>query len=60
MNAEQMKNEILRALSTFGYQPSSVLTYAFGNVAQAVKELHQEGRIVKETKGRTTGWKIAR
>ena len=29
-------------------------------IAQAVKELHQEGRIVKETNGRTTGWKIAR
>ena len=53
---ETMKNEILNALRTFGWQPTSTLTYAFGReFVGAIKKLHNEGKVVKHR----NGWKAA-
>ena len=49
-----MKNEILEALRTFGWQPTSAMTYAFGaDFGPAIKALHNEGKVEKHR----NGWK---
>jgi len=54
--AETMKNEILNALRTFGWQPTSALSFAFGSeFAAVIKKLHNEGKVVKHR----NGWKAA-
>jgi len=51
-----MKNEILNALRTFGWQPTSALSFAFGSeFAAVIKKLHSEGKVVKHR----NGWKAA-
>ena len=51
-----MKNEILKALRIKGWQPTSVLTYAFGvEFATVIKQLHNEGKVTKYR----NGWKSA-
>lgn len=47
-----MKNEILAALRTFGFQPTTALTYAFGSkFGAAIKQLHNEGKVRKVKNG---------
>jgi len=54
--AGTMKNEILNALRTFGWQPTSALSFAFGSeFAAVIKKLHNEGKVVKHR----NGWKAA-
>ena len=49
-----MKNAILEALRTFGWQPTSAMTYAFGrDFGPAIKALHNEGKVEKYG----NGWK---
>lgn len=47
-----MKTEILNALRTLGWQPTTVLTYAFGDgFTAAIKSLHNEGKVEKFRNG---------
>jgi hypothetical protein len=56
MKGKTMKNEILSALQTFGWQPTSALSFAFGSeFAAVIKKLHNEGKVVKHR----NGWKAA-
>jgi len=56
MKGNTMKNEILNALRTFGWQPTSALSFAFGSeFATVIKKLHNEGKVVKHR----NGWKAA-
>jgi hypothetical protein len=51
---EKMKNEILNALRTYGWQSTSTLAWSFGSgFGQAIKELHNEGKVQKVK----NGWK---
>ena len=51
-----MKSEILNALRTFGWQPTSALTFAFGRGFQeSIKQLHREGKV-RQVKNRVNGW----
>jgi hypothetical protein len=52
----RLKNEILEALKTFGWQPTSAMTFAFGSdFGPAIKALHKEGKVEKHK----NGWKAA-
>lgn len=57
MNALETKvieNEIMKALTTLGPQPSCVFSYAYGPKASAaIRNLHAEGKIEKWK----SGWK---
>ena len=54
--SEKMENEILEALRVYGWQPTTVLSYAFGpDFGPAIKALHKEGKVEKHR----TGWKAA-
>jgi len=50
---KHMETEIVRALKTFGEQPTSVLSYAFqsGNFNVAIRKLHKDGLIEKTKRG---------
>lgn len=50
--ATNMKKEILAALRTFGFQPTTALTFAFGSeFSKAIKQLHNEGKVRKHKNG---------
>ena len=54
LKGETMKNEILNALRTFGWQPTSALSYAFGvDFGAVIKVLHNEGKVARHR----NGWK---